>query len=213
MPLKATNRSSVKLGACLRAWTEWLCPFSCLSVYSRTSTNAEHWRAACIVKATACNENRRVDCLSKTGKPSISTLIYTTVYTVLQTPISVHHGRPLRAKTLLNLSRRRLPCHPMPCPCHAHASTPSPSLLSLESQTSLAQLQNQPRTDHLQSRPRPISSSHAEYRSAHSCRANRQPPCRRVPENQAGANKFPIAQKALQHSIAEAVVFRLDAKR
>lgn len=125
MPLKATNRSSVELGACLRAWTEWLCPFSCLSVYSRTSTNAEHWRAACIVKATACNENRREDCLSKTGKPSISTLIYTTVYTVLQTPISVHHGRPLRAKTLLNLSRRRLPCHPMPCPCQHTVSKPS----------------------------------------------------------------------------------------
>ncbi|PON24749.1 hypothetical protein TGAM01_v206257 [Trichoderma gamsii] len=110
------------------------------------------------------------------------------------------------SKTLLNLSDNA-DFHAKPC--HAHASTPSPSLLSLESQTSLAQLQNHPRIDHLQSRRRPISSSHAEHRSAHSCRANRQPPCRRVPENRAGANKFPIAQNALQLSIA---VFRLDAK-
>jgi hypothetical protein len=116
------------------------------------------------------------------------------------------------ALSLLTISLAVPDCIPCPRPCQ-HTPSPSPSSsFSLDSQTSLAQLQNRPRIDHLQSGLPPISSSHAEFRSAHSCRANRQPPCRRVPETRTRPAPT-TSQLTLQRSIAEAVAFRLDAKR
>lgn len=146
LPLKAWKRLLVHLSACLRAWTDG-CALSGASLSFLESSKQ--------TPSTDGSLYRQVDCLSKTGKSTISTLIYTVFH---------HRGRPLTQREI----------QAMPMPAHRLQAFPS-----LEPQTSLAQIQNQPRIDHLQSHPPPISSSHAEYRSAHSCRANRQPHGRR----------------------------------